>query len=354
MSHSPKNAQLKRCDDIPVGAGNIANDSTSPQESFVTKEASVVETISTSPMANGDTLFATMYDSVLEEKEYSRALMSPADLVKLKEDIAKQGFMTIEKVRELVWQNTIKESQEARGETYAIDPEIMMLIDTRINFRVFITGDNVYTREDLFTHYPFEAFCTTPEEVFVQQEIGVFPSKDPRRDNKAHEFIARAVGGNEEFTTIEDLVGCASRKNYKTKRAPIRIVKTKIFLGKDRWEEFATMKRFVQSFQTFVTPLMIASRGGNAPSIHSLTNLFGGQTCAPLAIQDEASLSLEREQQAQEREEQVLESIELKVQALRMKEEELRIREEKLCRSLDIDPLPRSTRSFESYVPNAK
>ena len=43
---------------------------------------------------------------------------------------------------------------------------------------------------------------------------------------------------------IEDLVGLATRKEYVTQRAPLRVVKTKIYIGKERWEDFSLMQRF--------------------------------------------------------------------------------------------------------------
>jgi hypothetical protein len=304
--------------------------------------------------SHGDRAFAAAYDPAAEEKEYSRALMAPADLARLKADIEEYGFMSIEQVRELVRQNTVKETQEARGETYAIDPEMMMQVDTRTNFRIFITGDNVYTREELFDHFPFEAFRTQPENVFVQQEVGVFPPKkwadpDKARGEDAYEYVARDLGDDEEFIMIEDLVGRAARKNYKMKRAPVRIVKTKVFLGKDKWEDFKTMKRFVKSFKTFVTPLML--EGGDS-SARALTYLFGGQPArrgGPLAIQDEAGLAAaqqRRERAAQAREQAALRALEAKAKALQEKEDELRRREEDLFRSLGLDPPARPARDF--------
>jgi len=274
------------------------------------------------------------YDPALEEKEYSRALLSPADLAQLK----REGFLTIEAVRELVRQNTVKESQEAQGETYAIDPEMLMLIDTRTNYRVFIAGDNVYTREELCAHYPFEELRTAPEKVFVQQEVGVFPPKTgatrgglPGRESGAHEFVARDLGDNDEFIIIEDLVRRAAREGYQTERAPVRVVKTKVFLGKDRWKDFVAMDRLVRSFRTFVAPLMIASREGDAPA-SALTYLFGEHVLAgerargALAVEDGAAPARPHEQRA----------LEAKAQALQAKEEELCAREARLDRLLGL------------------
>jgi len=327
---------------IEISAGVVVAEETSKETSNKSQALTVL-----SDGGHGDTLYATSYDPAVEEAQYSRSLMSPKDLEALKADIENHGFMTIEQVRDLIVQNTSKESQDARGETYAIDPEMMMLVDTRTNFRIFIAGDNVYTREELFNHYPFEDFKTTPEEVFVQQEVGVFPPKkytdSTIKIGDEYEYVARDVGDEEEFIMIEDLVGRAARKNYKMKRAPIRVVKTKIFLAKDKWDDFTTMKRFVQSFQTFVGPMMLEGGGSFGDAVKALT---GRASFKPLAIQDEAGLMLEREREAQAREQIALRALEAKARALQEKEKELQKREEDLFRSLGLEPPSRTGKDF--------
>lgn len=368
---------------VPVLQNNISDDELdsilAPGEEVATPEEAapsppsepVQEFALTVPGAplHGDPLYAAAYNSSTEEVDFSRSLMGPKDLARLKADIAAHGFMTMENVRELIIQNTVKESQEARGETYAIDPELMMLIDTRTNFRVFIAGDNVYTREELIDNYPFDDFRTTPEDVFAQQEIGVFPPKkyaDPSaaetKGEDTYEYVARDLGGDgggeeEEFIMIEDLVGCAARKGYKTKRAPVRVVRTKIFLAREKWDDFTSMRRFVKSFKTFVAPLMLEGGGGFAGGSPStaLAYLFGGQAYqgrGPLAIQDEAGLVLERERAALEREraalareQAALRALEAKAHALREQEKELLLRADALYRSLGLDPPDRNCKA---------
>jgi hypothetical protein len=252
-----------------------------------------------------------------EDRNYCRSLMAPEDLALLKEDITRSGFMTIEHVRVLIQQNSVKEAQDARGEIY-IEPDTIMQIDLRTDFHVFISGDSVYTSEGLFEHFPFKEFRTTPEEVFVQQEIGVFAGA-------INKHVARDVGG-EEFFTIEELVSRAVHKKYKSGGGPQRIVKTKVFLGKERWNDFKEMKRLVRSLATFVSPLMV--EGGES----ALTYLFPSH--GRLAIQDGAAL--DRSGAALERVNTALSALEERVEALRAKEEELQQREKDLYKSLGI------------------
>jgi hypothetical protein len=264
---------------------------------------------------NGDGAFAAVHDPAAEEEGYGRALLAPADLERLKTVIAEGGFMTIEAVRAFVKQNTVK-----GGQTCAPDPEVMLLIDTRTNYRIFVAGDNVYTRGELLEHFPFEEFGTTPEAIFVQQEVGVFPPKNHAAEaplGAACEFVARDVGDQEEFVRIEDLVGRAARRGYKPRRrAPTRVVKTKVFLGKARWEDFSMLKRFARIFQRLAGVPLLAGGGG------------------PLAICDAEQTLARLARLARER--QALAALEAKAEALQQKEEELRVREAALFRA----PLP--------------
>ncbi len=202
----------------------------------------------------------------VEEVEYCRGLLEAEELAQLKADIARDGYLPIAGVRALIAQNTVKESQNARGENCLFDPELMMLLDVRIDYPVFIAGDNTYTREDLYAHYALEAFGQTPESLFTQQEIGVFPAKSSALDAATQrEHVARDVGDPEEFVMVEDLVGRATRPGYGQVRAPLRVAKTKIFLAKDRWEDFSMMARFVRGFRDFIAPQLMDAPGGEGP-----------------------------------------------------------------------------------------
>ena len=223
------------------------------------------------------------YDPLLEEQEYCRALLTPVELNQLKAEIAKNGFMPINKVREYIQQNTTKECQDSRGENLMIDPEILMMLDIRTDYPIFIAGDNVFTREELRQKYPFEDFRKVPEEVFVQQEIGVLYSPTELAGGEPYELSTRDLGDENEFLRIRDLVGRATRGDYGAKQTPTRIVKTKIFLGKERWADFIRINQIVRSFRTFVAPLMLEAPNGDNSSARALLNLF---TRAPLALQE--------------------------------------------------------------------
>jgi hypothetical protein len=294
-----------------------------------------------SPSQNGDETFVENgYNPDEEEKVYARSLLSKQQLIELKKDVGNNGYMTIEQVRDFFKLNVAKESQESRGELYVLDPEMMLLVDTRTNYRIFVSGDNVYTRQELMDNFPFKAFKTTPERVFVQQEVGVFPPKKYAVSKNKNEYIARDVGDPEEFIMIEDMVGKAVYKNYTLRRAPLRVVKTKVFLGREDWDDFKMMRRFVTSFQKFVAPQALGGPTTFEMATRALPYFFGGHLWKekPPALRDAKGAELDRKQQELAEKERIQQALEQKARELKKKEEELKAREKSLYESLGIDP----------------
>ena len=172
---------------------------------------------------------AFVYDAEVEGREYCRALLPAAEVAAIDAEVKKSGFMTMAQVRDIVRSQTVKETIDARGETLAIDADIMMVIDTRINHPIFVVGDNVYTRDELYAHFPFAELKAEPETVFVQQEIGVFPARKYALDADEFEYLARDAGDETvEFVMLEDLVGRACDRGadgrgakFRAERAPV-------------------------------------------------------------------------------------------------------------------------------------
>jgi hypothetical protein len=281
-----------------------------------------------------------VYDQAEENARFSRSLLSEEDRGLIDAEIEKDGFMTIDQVRALISENTIKGSVESGG----LDPEIVALIDARINYKIFIASDNIYTREGLYDHYPFHEFNVQPEAIFVQQELGVFPPRTHAMKSEELEYVARDVGDESvDFMMIEDLVGSATRKDYKMRRAPLRVVKTKIYIGKERWEDFALLQRFFRGAVRVATAQIAAQAdGAHAPlgMLSLLTGACGGALAGrgggalagrggtPL-VTDQAALDAERSAREAE--------IARREEALRLREEEQRRLAEDVQRRLDAD-----------------
>jgi hypothetical protein len=264
-----------------------------------------------------------IYDQAEENARFARSLLSEEERSLIDAEIEKDGFMTIDQVRALISENTIKGSVESGG----LDPEIVALIDARINYKIFIAGDNIYTREGLYDHYPFHEFNVQPEAIFVQQELGVFPPRTHALKSEELEYVARDVGDESvDFVMIEDLVGSATRKDYKMRRAPLRVVKTKIYIGKERWGDFALLQRFFRGAVRVATAQIAAQAdGAHAPlsMLSLLTGACGGACGGALAgrggtplVTDQAALDAERSAREAE--------IARREEALRLREEEQR------------------------------
>ena len=244
-----------------------------------------------------------IYDQAKENESFARSLLNDDERRSIDAEIETDGYMTITQVRAIISENTVKGSVEPGG----LDPEIMALIDARTNYKIFVAGDNIYTREDLYNHFPFHEFNVQPEAIFAQQELGVFPPRKHALKTEELEYVARDVGDESvEFVMIEDLVGMETRKNYKLRRAPLRIVKTKVYLGKERWEDFATLQRFFRGAARVATA-QIAAGGSETPSMPGmfalLSGALAGRASAPM-IADQATLDNERLAQLREIEEQ--------------------------------------------------
>lgn len=262
-----------------------------------------------------------VHDIATENAEFARSLLSDKERRELDEDIAREGFMSIAEVRAIILKNTSKESLE-HG---ALDPEMLAMIDSRINYKLFIDGDNIYTREELYTSYPFHEFGVQPEAIFVGQEIGVFPPRATALTEDL-EYVVRDVGDESvEFVMIEDLVRAARSTAAAPSRAPIRIVRTKVYVGKERWEDFKLMQRLFRGAARVAAAQIAYSGGsggsGGAPPL--LTMLAGGLSggSGPLQLTDAGTAErerVEREERLQRREAEAARALE---EATRLAEE---------------------------------
>lgn len=262
------------------------------------------------------------YDRERENAEYARSLLGNEERVVLDQEIEEKGFMTIDEVRNLVAGNSCK------GEVTSIDPEMMAAIDARINYKLFVAEDNIYTREELYDHFPFHEFAVQPEAMFVQQEIGIFPPKKHAMRQSELEYIARDVGDESvDFMMLEDLVGQATRKGYVMKRPPLRVAKTKIYIGKEQWEDFILMQKVTRSMIR-TTAAHHAGGGHGMPGAFALLT-GAGAAPAPLMLTDPATLEAERAARSAAAAEREAECA--------RREEEIRQREAEAQRRIDAD-----------------
>ena len=216
-----------------------------------------------------------VYDPAAEETDFCRSLLSPEDLRQLKEDTARYGYLSIGHVRTIVSHNTPKvESQDIQK----IDPVTMKIIDPRINYSIYISGNNIYTHSELLQTFPFESYNTSPEAVFSQQELGVFAdTKDP--SDKSFKYVARAIGSTDELIVTEDLMRRMTRPGHQNRYRLVRTVKTKIFVGGERWKEFSMLNSVMKGVHNFIAaPAALANGKRQLTLRDTIQALFPAQS----------------------------------------------------------------------------
>lgn len=268
------------------------------------------------------------YDPEVEEKEYCRSLLAPEDLARLKEMVEEQGFLSPDDVREILDQNSTQKFTP--DGIFIIDADLVLQIDTRTNYPVFILPDNsVFSREGLLRAYPFELFQTEPEEIFAQQEVGVFPAPRSYLSKNAKSYLVRDYGSDDDFLMIEDLVGRAARKNYVDRRPPERVVLSKVFLAREGWDDFVAVVNQTRAMRRILGNALRKSRAdGEAGFLPLLYGSAGGG--APVGL-----LSLEDAEGREERLRKEKEDIERREAELARREREIDERIANLERALN-------------------
>lgn len=271
-----------------------------------------------------------VYDRSAEDLSFSRSTLSSEERQAIDEDIEKKGYMQIGDVRLLIAQNTNAALTESSG----LDPEMIIFIDARINYKVFIVGDNIYTREELYENFALHELDVQPEAVFSQQEIGIFPAEKYSMNPSELCYVARDVGDETvEFITTEDMVGLAARKNYKMCRQLLRAVKTKIYVGKQPWRDFEAMAQLARG--TVRLMQFHCAKGGGRQNF--LAALMGAPHHEPKLLVDPETLAAEKKMREKEHAQ--------RTEELRIREAELKEREDRLQRLID-DGIARLTEKF--------
>jgi hypothetical protein len=272
-----------------------------------------------------------VYDVARENAEFSRSLLSEAEQRKLDGE----KWLTIEEVRNIVTSHSAKGTIDSE---YGLDPEVIILVDQRVNYKIFLAGDNLYTRDELYRHFPFQEFGVQPEAIFAAQEVAIFP---PRKYAMADDldYQARDVGDETiDFIPLEDMVGMAARDNYTRQRAPLRVVRTKIYVGRDDWKNFELMARFARGMVR-ISAAQIAygerSEYGGAPGASPFAALMGAPA-GPARLTDAATAAADAARREEELARREAEAARREEES-RRREEESRRREEEISARISAD-----------------
>jgi len=159
-----------------------------------------------------------------------------------------KGMLTIDQIRDVM------KSSLARDNSVP-DPELMILLDSRTDIKIFIVDNTVYTRQELMENYPFEELGQVPEDWFSQQQIGVFKvpnkkydaTKDKLEDRFIIEYVAKDADDDScDFILIQDLIKQQQHEKLGLPFSPTlpdRVVMTKVFVGKSSWEDLVLIFR---------------------------------------------------------------------------------------------------------------
>jgi hypothetical protein len=95
--------------------------------------------------------------------------------------------------------------------------------------------------------------------VFSQQELGIFNTV------RGNEYAARDIGDDSiEFTTASDLI-----RECTPSRMPHKIVKTKVFLGKERWDDFLLLQKVARGTNSLMRMISGPADESSAPADES-------------------------------------------------------------------------------------
>jgi hypothetical protein len=158
-----------------------------------------------------------------EAVKYTQSLLSEKDLEEVKVENAERGGpLSIAEVRKFLEGSRFPGQEEP----LAIEAGLLMWVDARVNYKVFIAEGSAFTREELWARYPFEELGTQPEVVFMQQEVYVSGKVRIAQDrSKVTPETARGRGG---------AGGAGGEAGWVPKKRAL----TKVWVGKEGWAAF--------------------------------------------------------------------------------------------------------------------
>jgi hypothetical protein len=164
-----------------------------------------------------------------ENESFTRQLLSEDE----KSEILKTGLLTIDEVREIISQNHV-------GDDYKnLDYEILVAIDSRIDYNIYIVDDNIYTYAEMYAIYPFKAFNIIPESVFNRKIIAFF-----KNEENNSEKIEVLNDGDVIISTYDIIKLSNKKKSHLLSYSIDKVIRSKIFIGDDKWRGFLNITEF--------------------------------------------------------------------------------------------------------------
>lgn len=183
-----------------------------------------------------------MFDSV-------RDLFDAETLAATDAAISAEGYYTIDQVRQYLESNV-------KGEYTYVDTDDLVWLDLHVDYDIFLVKDYAYSREELEETYPFDAFATTPEKVFVRQALirtdSSLPGADPDLEHQDIGDGGEDGGSRVDVETVKDKIRRQRNRAHLPEACTKRVARMQVLVGKDDWKNFKLMKRFVRGAQKFL------------------------------------------------------------------------------------------------------
>jgi hypothetical protein len=160
-----------------------------------------------------------------ENEHFTRQLLTLEE----KEILKKEDIMTIKDVRNIIRENTLNNTYDK------IEPDLLVAIDARINYNIYVVHDNIYTYEELCISFPFQEFNILPKSIFVRQIIVIFD------DDKIEVF-----NEGDPIISAHDMIKIATDKikSQDEVKQHKKIINSKIFIGGEKWKDFLQLRGF--------------------------------------------------------------------------------------------------------------
>lgn len=139
------------------------------------------------------------------------SLLSDADKEILTKNINENGYDDISTLLSNMKINNLE------NDFTLIDPDILITMDLRTNYKIFITENEILKRNEVIDKYNLKQFRLEPEQLFNIQKIEVI--------------------NNDYFIFDEE----------SETRKPLTLYSTKIYIGKEKWKDFMITFRYMRS-----------------------------------------------------------------------------------------------------------
>ena len=159
-----------------------------------------------------------------ENANFTRQLLSEAE-----NEHVKNNLLSIEEVREIIIENCNKETYDN------IDYELLIAIDSQINYNIYLISDNIYDYKGLCMSYPFHEFNILPESIFNRQIIVYFENSKIEVMNEGDPIVS-----------TYDLIKLSNKKisNVEEMSKVSKLIRSKIFVGGEKWKDFLQLHGF--------------------------------------------------------------------------------------------------------------